>query len=208
MMAGFAAVISPLASAQNVVSEWATVEAPPAPELKTVTVKTQETALLVMDFNQGNCVAGAPRSNPRCIKAVPKVRQLLDEARAHHMLVVFSQYPHMAPFLKELQPEQGEQTVVSRADKFLSTDLDKILKDHGITTVITTGTAANGAVLFTAFGAAYYGYKVLAPVDAMPGSSAYAEQSSVWGIGNDPLLGSMSTLTTVNGIKFDQPAKR
>lgn len=209
MMGGLVAVFSAPASAQGVMSEWTTVAAPPAPELTTVTVKAPETALLVMDINQGQCEAGSPRSNLRCVQAVPKVKQLLDQARAHHMLVVFSQYPHMAPFVKELQPEQGEQTVVSGADKFFRTDLDKILKDHGITTVITTGQLANGAVLFTAFGAASNGYKVLVPVDAMPGDSPYAEQSTVWNLANDPGLGRRSTtLTSVDRIQFDQPAQK
>ena len=194
--------LSPAALAQGVVSEWKTVQAPPAPTLETVTVDPQKTALLIMDFNQGLCGGGA-RSLPRCVSALPRVKDLLDKARAHHMLIVFTGYPHMAPRVKELAPMKDEQVVVGHADKFDGTDLDRILKDHGITTVITTGVVANGAVLFTAFGAASRGYKVIVPVDAMPGMNAYAEQSSIWGIEHDPGLGERScTLTSVDMIKF------
>ena len=201
-VAGLLAAFCPLASAQGVVNEWKSVEAPPPPELKTVTIDPQKTALLVMDFNDSNCAAGSPHANPRCISAIPKVKQLLDEARIHHMLVIFTRYPHMSPIVKELSPRAGEPVLVAHADKFHGTDLDAILKQHGITTVVTTGTAANGAVLFTAFGAAIRGYKVIVPVDTMPGMDAYAEQSSIWGIEHDPGMGNMSTLTSIDMLKF------
>ena len=60
-----------------------------------------------------------------------------------------------------------EPHVLSGPDKFRNTDLEKILKDKGITTVIVVGTAANGAVLFTASGAAFRGMNVIVPVDGM-----------------------------------------
>ncbi|HVB97890.1 MAG TPA: cysteine hydrolase [Candidatus Dormibacteraeota bacterium] len=201
-IAGLIAAFSPAASAQGVLSEWKTVEAPPPPELKTVTVDPQKTALLVMDFNQGNCVPGAPHAVPRCIRAVPKVKQLLAAARAHHMLIVFTQFPHMPPFVKGLGPEKGNPMVVAWPNKFYGTDLGKILKDHGIDTVITAGMSANGAVLYTTLAAAQHGYKVVVPVDAAPGPTAYAEQFTVWGIANNPLIGRMSVLTSVDRIHF------
>ena len=43
---------------------------------------------------------------------------------------------------------------------FCNTDLEKILKDKGIKTVIAVGTSSNGAVLFTASGAAFRGMNV------------------------------------------------
>jgi nicotinamidase-related amidase len=188
---------APMALAQGVVSEWTDVKPPPAPELKSVTIDAQKTALLVMDFNEGNCTP-----NPRCVAAIPNVKTLLDKARAHHVLVIYTGYPNMKPFVKDIASMPGEQMLSAHADKFAGTDLDKTLKDHGITTVILTGTAPNGAVLFTAFGAADAGYKVVVPVDTMPGNSTFAELSSIWGIASDPGLGNMSTLTSVDKIMF------
>ena len=43
------------ASAQTVIDEWSSVKAPPAPELKPVTVDPKTTALLVMDFVKQTC---------------------------------------------------------------------------------------------------------------------------------------------------------
>lgn len=202
LMVSLVVMFFPAASAQGVISEWKTVKAPPSPEVKTVTVNPQKTALLVMDFNQGNCVSGSPHESPRCINAVPKVKQLLAEARSHHMLVVFTRFPHMPAFVKGLGPEKGDPVVVSWPNKFYGTELGKTLKDRGITTVITAGMSANGAVRYTALAAAQHGYKVVVPVDAIPGFTAYAEQSAIWGIVNDPLIRTKSVLTSVDRIKF------
>jgi nicotinamidase-related amidase len=195
-------MLSPVALAQGVVSQWKMVPEPPAPELKAVKVDPQKTALLVMDFNDALCTSGSKDALPRCVKAIPEVKKLIEEARVHHMLVVFTGYPDMKPVVKELAPMRGEPMVVAHADKFVGTDLGKVLTDHGITTVIATGVVANGCVLFTTIGAADRGYKVIVPVDTMPGRSAYAEQSTIWHIANDMTIGRTSTLTSVAMISF------
>jgi len=202
MAAGFIAAFSPTVSAQGVVSEWKTVEFPPPPELKQVKVDVPKTALLVMDFTQAACSPDGDRVNPRCVAALPKIKSLLAVARAHHMLVIFTSGPNKLPNTKEAPPLPDEPMLSGFPNKFDDTDLDKILKDHGITTVICMGTAPNGAVLFTAYGAAAHGYNVIVPVDTMPGSSPFAEASSIWGIGHDPTIATKSTLTSVDMITF------
>ncbi len=73
------------------------------------------------------------------------------------MLVVYSLIAGSAigDTLPEVAPTGDEPFVQSGPDKFLNTDLEKILRDHGIKTVIVAGTAAHGAVLHTAAGAAF-----------------------------------------------------
>jgi nicotinamidase-related amidase len=187
---------SPMALAQGVVSEWTSVKPPPVPELKNITIDPMKTAILVVDFSAG-CTM-----NPRCVVAIPKVKELLDKARASHTLVVYTAYGNMKP-LKDVQSiPDVEQTVVGHANKFADTDLDKILKAHGITTVIAMGETPNGGPLFTCMGAASLGYKVIVPVDTIPGSSPYAEQMAIWAIANDPVVGNVSTLTSVDKIMF------
>lgn len=66
------------ASARTIIDEWNTVKAPPAPELKSVTVDPKVTALLMLDFNRQTCNAD---KRPRCIASIPKVQKLLTEAR-------------------------------------------------------------------------------------------------------------------------------
>ena len=60
--------------AQTVVDVWDTVKAPPAPELKSVTLDPKSTALLLLDFNKQTCNAA---QRPRCIASIPKVAKLL-----------------------------------------------------------------------------------------------------------------------------------
>jgi nicotinamidase-related amidase len=197
---GLAAAVGSVSSAQGVIGVWTSVQPPPAPQLKSISVDPRKTALLVMDFGQRIC---NPAQAPRCAAAMPKVKELLDKARAHHMLVLYTGFPMLGPIVKEIAPTRGEQEIIGHADKFDGTNLNGILKARGITTVIATGTVANGAVLFTAFGAASRGYKVIVPVDTMPGRTLYAEQSSIWGIANDPGLGPrVATLTSVDIMRF------
>lgn len=168
------------AHAQGVVSEWSQVQAPPAPELQPITVDPARTALLLMDFGT-NCAR-----EPRCTADIPHLKMLLDQARSHHLLVVYSGSRPGMPMMNEIAPRAGEPVVVGFGDRFYNTNLEEILKQHGISTVIACGTVANGVELFTAAGATQRGFHVIVPVDCMPARSAYAEQNVVWGIANDP----------------------
>ncbi|MBP1732123.1 MAG: isochorismatase hydrolase protein, partial [Deltaproteobacteria bacterium] len=75
-------------------------------------------------------------------------------------------------------------------------------KDKGIKTVIVTGTAAHGAVLYTASGAALRGMKVVIPVDGMSAESLYAEQYVAWNLVNAPRISAETTLSRLDMIKF------
>jgi len=189
------------ASAQNIIDEWNTVKTPPAPELKSVTVDPKVTALLLLDFNKQTCNAD---KRPRCIASIPKVQKLLTEARAKGVYIVYSLSAGaiVADIAKELTPLGKEPVVTSGPDKFLGTDLEKILKGKGIKTVIVTGTAAHGAVLYTASAAAFRGMQVIVPVDGMSAESIYAEQYVAWNMVNAPLVSNQSVLTKIDMIKY------
>jgi nicotinamidase-related amidase len=191
------------ASAQNIVEEWNTVKAPPAPELKSVTVDPKVTALLLLDFNKQTCNAD---KRPRCIASLPKVQKLLTEARANGVYIVYSisSGATVADIAKELAPlGKGQEPIVTAGpDKFLGTDLEKILKGKGITTVIVTGTAAHGAVMYTASEAAFRGMQVIVPVDGMSAESIYAEQYVAWNMVNAPRVSNQSALTKIDMIKY------
>jgi nicotinamidase-related amidase len=87
-------------------------------------------------------------------------------------------------------------------DKFFKTDLEKILADKGITTVIVAGTAANGAVLFTANGAAMRGLNVVVPVDGMSAVDPFIELYAAVHMATAPTLSARATLTRSDMIKF------
>jgi nicotinamidase-related amidase len=197
--AAFFASFAVSAHAASIVDEWASVKAPAAPELKSVTVDPKTTALLMLDFMPANC-----GKNERCVATLPAMKKLLERARAAKMPVVYTLIANTtaADVLKDVAPLADEPSVRSGPDKFVNTDLDKILKDKGITTVITVGTASNGAVLFTAAGAVFRGMSVIVPVDGMSAINPYSELSTVFTFTAAPQVSAKSTLTKSDMIKF------
>lgn len=185
-------------SSQTIIDEWASVKTPPAPELKPVTVDPKTTALLMLDFMNQNC-----GKRPRCVASVPAVKKLLTDARAKDAAVVYSLIANTttADVMADVAPAANEPSVLSGPDKFLRTDLEKILKDRNIQTVIVVGTAAHGAVLYTGSAAALRGMNVIVPVDGMS-ADLYPEQYTAWHMVNAPVLSQRVTLTKLDMIKF------
>src|SRR6185437_3759546 len=134
------------AQAADPVADWTKVSAPAAPALKPVTVDPKTTALLMLDFMNQNC-----GKRPSCLATIPAMKKLLAAARTAKATVVYSIIANTTPadVIKDVAPEANEPHVKSGPDKFVNTDLDKILKDKGIKTVIAVGTSSNGAVLYT-----------------------------------------------------------
>ena len=194
-------IIVQSARAETIIDEWASVQAPPPPALKPVTIDRKTTALLVLDFNQQTC---NPQRRPRCIASIPKVKSLLTAARAAGVPVIYSLGGGGKPadIATELAPAANEPVVSSGVDKFMNTDLEKILKEKGATTVIVVGTAAHGAVLYTASGAAMRGMKVIVPVDGVSAEATYMEQYVAWHLVNVPVISPAMTLTTIENVKF------
>jgi nicotinamidase-related amidase len=189
-----------LAQTKTIIDEWATVQAPKPPELKPVTLDPKTTALLVLDFVKQTCNT---ERRPRCLDSVPKVQALLKQARAKGVTVIHSITTAATPadIAKELTPLEGEPIVKASADKFFKTELEKILSEKGIKTVVVVGTAAQGAVLNTASQAAFRGLQVIVPVDGMSAENTYFEQYSIYHLANAPGVGQQVTLTKIDMIK-------
>ncbi|MGH7000251.1 MAG: cysteine hydrolase family protein [Stellaceae bacterium] len=141
---------------------------------------------------------------PRCVATLPATKKFLAEARAHHLLVVYSYIfgGALTDTLPAVAPKAGEPSVQSGDDKFLGTDLAQILKDHGIKTVIVTGTAAHGAVLHTGDEAALRGFNVVVPVDGISAETPFAELYVAYNFLNAPIIKARSTLTRYGMVKF------
>ena len=185
-------------SAQSIIDDWANIKAPPPPELKPVTIDPKTTALLMLDFVTPNCT-----NRPRCMAQLPAVKKLLETAREKGMVVAFATGPtgKRADTRPEVYPLDSEPVVSTGVDKFMNTDLEKILKDGGVTTVIAIGTAAQGAVLYTASGASLRGMKVIVPIDGMS-DTPYSEQYTAWHLTNAPVVSRNVTLTKFDMLKF------
>lgn len=188
--------------AQTIIDQWPGVKTPPAPAIKPAKADPKNTALLMLDFVQHDPYCGDRK--PRCGATLPAMKRLLDNARIHGTLVIYSvagKY-EASDIAKDIAPAGNEPVVKSKADKFLNTNLEKILKEKEIQTVIVTGTAANGAVLYTASGAALRGLKVIVPVDGLSANDLYEEQLTVWQLANGPGFGGQVTITKSDMIQF------
>lgn len=182
-----------------IIDEWTGIKVPPPPELKPVTLDAKTSALLILDI-QNNSVA----SRPRCAVSVPKIQKLLENARAKGCFVAYSITSNVTPadIYKDLAPRAEEPVVKTGVDKFFQTDLEKILADQNVKTVIIVGTAAHGAVLHTAVAAALRGMQVIVPVDGMSADDPFAEQYTAWHLVNSPGARNRVTLTKMSLIAF------
>jgi len=189
--------------AENLIELWGQVKAPPVPVLSAPTVKANETALLLLDIEEATCNL---KRRPRCVAAVPAMAAFLKKARNAHMAVFHSNTSRGSreTFLPPVAPRDDEPIVKTSVNKFFGTKLDEYLKARNIKTVIVCGTTAFGAVLHTATGAAQYGYKVILPVDCVPGGSLYEEQAAVWSLINGPGTMRVLTATTLDAIKIEK----
>lgn len=186
---------------ENVVDAWKDVKAPPAPELKPVVLDKASTALLLLDFNKQVC---NNERRPRCIASIPAVSGLAEKVRGSGAAVVYSLTAGsvISDVAPALAAKSGEASVTSGPDKFFGTDLENILRQKGIKTVIITGTAAHGAVIYTASGAALRGFTVILPVDGLSAEGLYPEQYTVWHLLNAPRVSTQVTVTRTDMISF------
>ena len=213
LLVGPAGVVATPAFAQSIIDEWSKVQVPPPPELKRVTIDPKSTALMVMGFVKDSCNI---QRRPRCVATIPHVKKLLEEARAHGVLVAHS-VPYSNPtgdyIVADLAPLPGEMIIPPNGpNKFLpfdldfhrypDFDLDRTFSQHGIKTIITTGTQVQTAVLHTAAEAALRGYKVVVPVDGMSGDTLYSEQYTAWHLANTQRVMQQVTLTKVDLISY------
>jgi nicotinamidase-related amidase len=191
--------------AADILDDWATVKAPPAPELKPVTVEGQTTALLILDMMKTNCGA-----RPRCVATVPNVKRLHDAARAAGAMVWYSFVGSngMATTADQIDPgvtaREGEWVRQNGPDKFLGSNLEEKLKARGIKTVIVCGTSFQGVGIGTGSGSAQRGYKVIIPVDCLSSEDTYMEQYSAFHLAKGAPTGvtAQVTLTRTTMLKL------
>jgi nicotinamidase-related amidase len=197
-----AVATAPSAGAATIIDEWASAKAEAAPELKPATIDPKTTAFLVMDLVKGSCNA---ERRPRCVASIPTIEKFLTEARGKGVTIIHTVAGSggVADILPPVAPKEGETVLTGTvANKFIRTDLQKILKDKGITTVIPVGTAAHGAVLFTGSEAAFLQFKVVLPVDGASSENLFAEQAVTWLFARAPGVSNQTTLTRFDMIKY------
>ena len=192
------------AGAADITTEWTSIKAPAAPQLKPVTVDPRTTALLVLDLMKNNCGA-----RPRCQAMVPSVKKLIDVARANNMMIAYNLTgagkvedmvdPGLAPRAGDHMIKEGRG-----ANKFYNSSLEPALKEKGIRTVIVTGTSAQGAVAGTTQGATERGFKAVVPVDGMSSEDAFNELYAAWHLAKGGPVALVDNVTVTRGdlIKY------
>ena len=190
-------------SAQSTV---VTLQMPALPDPVPVTVKAATTALLVFDMVDPICA-----TQPKCMTTmVPAVTSLLAKARSASVFVLYStREPTLSKWITQVAPASGDPVMQSYGqDRFYNTDLDKILKDKGITTLILAGWKVSGSVTYTSVGATLRGYTVVVPQDASLAPTDYETAIGIFQIlnqlsanaTNDPLKAKASTLSRTDMI--------
>jgi nicotinamidase-related amidase len=192
-------------SIADVISDWSTAVVPPVPELKEITVDPSTTALLLLDIMKAGCGA-----RPRCVAAMPNIKRMHDEARAHNMVIWYSLVGSDGKASPDdvmdaaIKPRGGEWYRQSGPDKFLNSTLDPVLRQAGIKTVIICGNSFQGATVGTAQEAVQRGYKVVVPVDCSAGEDVYHEQYAAFQLAKGGPVGITAnvTLTRTTMLKF------
>ena len=116
-----------------------TLQMPAMPDPARVTLNPKTTALIVLDYVEDICAA-----QPICkSQMLPAMIPFLQRVREAGLVVAYgTRAQNMAHWLKEVAPVEGDLKIVSTAqDRFHNTDLDKLLKAKGITTLIMVGDA-------------------------------------------------------------------
>ena len=160
-----------------------------------VTTLDSRTALIVIDLQKGIVgLAGAEAVEP----VVRNSRLLADAFRARGLPVVLVNVaggapgrteqprpsqpfpPDWAELLPELDPQPTDILATKRTwGAFASTDLEKRLKDLGVTQVVVTGVATSIGVESTARQAYEAGFNVTVAIDAMTDLRPEAHQASI-----------------------------
>lgn len=179
----------------------AQVELPRIPDPVPVELPAATTAFLVLDIVDPNCLR-----RPACVESLPAMANLLERARQAKVLVVYTGNP--ANILPEVAPREGDPIPATMGgDKFYNSDLDQILKDAGITTLLLVGTTVVNAVVNTSFAATRRGYTVVVAEDGISADNDFQVFYARYHLllenpQNVPLTPRAATLTRMDMIRF------
>lgn len=156
---------------------WAQ-EGPNRPEPKPLTLDSKTTAVLVLDLH-------ARCHDPKeiCSKLTPTVGEFLEKVRASSVPIFYTvslsaKGTPAGEISAPLKRRETEPIVYpDHNDKFWGGELQNLLKEKGIKTLVITGSSTNGAVLYTATTAArVYRYNIVLPLDGVIARTQYEQE--------------------------------
>src|ERR1035437_439998 len=161
-----------------------------------LTALDPKTALIVVDLQQG--IIGSPFIHP-IADVITQTVSLIDAFRRRHLPVVLVNVAGRAPgrteqgprssisfsegwtdLLPELDQQPSDIVVTKRSwGAFATTDLERQLKERGVSQVVVTGVATSGGVEATARQAYEQGFNVTLALDAMTDVREEAHEYSI-----------------------------
>jgi len=185
-----------------------TLQMPATPAPARVTLDAKTTALIVLDYVEDICSV-----QPSCKgQMLPAMIPFLERVRKAGLVVVYgTRESNMAHWIKEVAPMPGDIKVISTAqDRFFRTDLDKMLKEKGIKTLIMAGWKISGSVTYTSVAAMAHNYTVVIPMDTTSAGSPYETTIGFYNVlnsgnanlANEALKANAVTLTRTDLIGF------
>jgi len=157
-----------------------------------------KTAVVVIDMIN-DFVTGVFKSE-RAAKIIPNIKRLLEFARKQGVPIVYATDAHMpnadpefevwgphavegswgAEIINELKPEKSDLRVLKRKySAFQGTDLDTLLRELKIDTLILTGVVTDICVQHTAADAFFRGYRVIVPQDCVEAEDAPTQNAAI-----------------------------
>ena len=157
-------------------------------------LKSQKAALLVIDMQNSFIEDGAVFQAPNGQKIIPNIEKIINFCRSKEMPIIWTRSDHSPPgggliiekypvikLTKELwkgthsfeyypgmiQPDLREHQIIKhKYDAFIGTDLDIVLRNYDVDTVIIVGVATEVCCESTARTAFFKDYKVILLSDA------------------------------------------
>lgn len=167
----------------------------------------QKPALLVVDMYTAFVDPAYPYASPGAAQTVAAIRELLTQARASAMPVLYSRAeaarniaergrwkgkgrlqpimarPEAYQIVPELQPLPTESVVVKTAPSaFHGTNLVSQLVMHAVDTVIVTGAVTSGCVRATVVDAFSFGFRVVVPIECVCDRGPTSHKVALWDI--------------------------
>lgn len=186
----------------------------------TISTLDEKSALLVVDLQKG--IAGLPTAHPMA-GVVAGAVTLADAFRERGLPVVLINVDAAAPgrteqarpnipmppgwtdFLPELRQQESDHVVTKRTwGAFTGTDLERHLKQQGVTQVVIAGVATSAGVESTARHAHELGFNVALAADAMTDMNLDAHDRSIKLI--FPRLGETGTSREIVDLLQGRPA--
>ncbi len=181
-----------------------------------VEIDPKKTALLVVDMQNDFVKEGGKLLVPTAKDTIPAIRRLLDLARRHGILVVYTQDTHLpgdpefpiwgehclfgtwgCQIVDELKPQPNELVFQKRRyDGFYGTGLEHDLRVAGVDTLMVTGTVANICVLHTAGSAGLRWFNIIVPKDGISALTEFDMEAALRQI----YFLYRGVITTVDGI--------